>query len=225
MKNIFKMLPILFLVIMTSCKKDKDNSTIAASELSTYQLAVTLKKQTGTDLRVFYFTQNGNEIIATLEGLNIKKTQTVIIKNDSFTFDELGDGNITYKFSFAKDVNGNLSFKSVSVTNKADITMSIDGSYISKLSDIKGDFDIHGYTYENMNGPYGLTFIKNTNNWRWDSSANKGTYTKISRGAWKGMLDGKAYFALTIEENYKGIMRPFLLIKGEDANFYKFGLV
>lgn len=103
--------------------------------------------------------------------------------------------------------------------------MSIDGSYISKLSDIKGDFDIYGYTYENMNGPYGLTFIKNTNNWRWGISANNGTYTKISRGAWKGMLDGKAYFALTIEEHYKGIMRPFLLIKGEDANFYKFGLV
>ncbi|WP_379089975.1 hypothetical protein [Pedobacter sp. UC225_65] len=221
-----KMIPMLLLLLsFIACKKNKDNSTIAASELSNYQLVVTLKNQMGTDLRVFYFTSNGNEIIAALEGLNIKKTQRVIIKNDSFTFDELGNGSTTYKFSFAKDVNGTLSFKSVSFINKADISMSVEASYISKLSDIQGDFDIQDYTYENINQPNGLSFFKNTNNWRWSISANKGTYTKISRGAWKGTLDGKSYFALSIKENYKGLLRTFMLMKGEDANFYKFGLI
>ncbi len=221
-----KIIPMLLLLLsFMACKKDKDNSTIAASELSNYQLVVTLKNQMGTDLRLFYFTSNGNEIIAALEGLNIKKTQRVIIKNDSFTFDELGNGSTTYKFSFAKDVNGTLSFKSVSFINKADISMSVEASYISKLSDIQGDFDIQDYTYENINQPNGLSFFKNTNNWHWSISANKGTYTKISRGAWKGTLDGKSYFALSIKENYKGLLRTFMLMKGEDANFYKFGLI
>lgn len=216
---------LLLLLSFMACKKEKDNSTIQANELLNYQLVVTLQSPTNTNLRLVYFTQNGNEITATLEGLNVKKTQMVVIKNDSFTFDELGNGNTTYKFSFAKDANGTLTFKNVSFLNKADVSMSIQASYISKLSDVLGDFDILDYFYENMNGPYGLYFIKNTNNWEWGISANKGTYAKISRGAWKGTLDGKAYFALSIKENYKGLMRTFMLMKGEDANFYKFGLI
>jgi len=220
MKNIFKMLPILVLTVMVSCKKDKNKSTIAASELLNYQLVVTLKNLNTTDIRLFYFTADGDNVNGTLEGLNVKKDQTVIIKNDGFIFNETENGSITYNFNFTKDVNGNLSVKSISFKNNTDVNMSVETSYISKIPDV---LPFENVQYEAAAGSnITLSFFANNTTWRYFGVTNSvGSYTKVTRGAWKGTIDGRSYMGLSIKE----ANRSYMLLKGTNANFGKLGAI
>ena len=107
MKNILKMLAILLITIVVSCKKKDANpindpqnpdinnpvgaTGIAMSELLDYYI-VSERKTSNTKLAIMYFTKEGDVIKANIHGRGYLRTKEVTAVNSSFSFETEGFG-------------------------------------------------------------------------------------------------------------------------------------
>jgi len=125
MKNILKMLAILLITIVVSCKKKDANpindpqnpdinnpvgaTGIAMSELLDYYI-VSERKTSNTKLAIMYFTKEGDVIKANIHGRGYLRTKEVTAVNSSFSFETEGFGAYTYVLE--KDATGRIKLKS-----------------------------------------------------------------------------------------------------------------
>ncbi|EDM35397.1 hypothetical protein PBAL39_13045 [Pedobacter sp. BAL39] len=215
MKTLKTIVVILVVIGFNACKKEKDTSTIPAADLLDYQLVVTLLNQGSSSLGVIYFSQTGTEVMATMESIDQMHSQTVKLKNDTFRFDQNGDGKITYDFELVKNADGSLSVKSFTYRNAIDQTLKVERHYLTKVGAL---LPIKNMVYDG--GSYMLKFSNTT--WTYVPRYNsEGTFTEFSKGAWKGRLGDKAYMGVLIREEGK----LYMLFQTADEGFVRFHVV
>lgn len=126
LKNTLKLIPVLLLLVLVSCKK-KDNTptpdgenpdgnkSIAASELVDYYIVA--EHKTGSNkLLVVYFSQEGNTIKANAHLQGALRVNEVTMSNSKFSIDYNGDGKSIYTFTIVKDADGKLKLNSYDFT-------------------------------------------------------------------------------------------------------------
>jgi len=124
LKNAIKMLPVMLLLLLVSCKKEEAESTpvaelvaITPKELSDYYI-VAEHKTGGHRMMVAYFELNGSTLMvhATRQGIHnnvgVAVSHAVTIENGQFSIDWNGDGRTSmYRFTMEKDASGKLQLK------------------------------------------------------------------------------------------------------------------
>lgn len=127
LKNALKMLPVLLLLVLVSCKKKEvkpEEETevvipVTAKDLLDYYI-VAEHKTGGDKLLVAYFELEGSTIVfrARRQGdLYYKRENTVAIEDGQFSIDWNGDGRTAvYRFAIEKDANGHLKLKTYDFT-------------------------------------------------------------------------------------------------------------
>ena len=111
-RNIYKLIPILLLLVWLSCKK-KDATPapdevkdVATSELLDYYIVA--QHKSGKKLSVIYFTREGSSIKANVHLVATLRFREVNIKNLAFSIDLDDDGKAIYSFTVEKDASGKL---------------------------------------------------------------------------------------------------------------------
>ena len=93
---------VFLLIFFTGCKKDNsevkpDPKPIVTEELLGYQIVADLANPANDiPYRLFHFSLSGNEIMATMDGVQSRRMRTIKITGNRFTFDSDGDGKIVY---------------------------------------------------------------------------------------------------------------------------------
>lgn len=125
LKTTLKMLPILLLIVLVSCKKKqvmpeqevKVTTPVTAKELLDYYIVV--EHKTGADkLLVVYFDIDGSQIVARARrqgdpGVKVVAVNSVVdIENGQFSVDWNRDGRTAvYRFTIENDASGTLKMK------------------------------------------------------------------------------------------------------------------
>ncbi len=207
---------IAFLLIsFTSCKKDKDKSSINAASLTKYQLLIMMKSPTKADTRVVLFSNTDNKTIAQLVGVDSDHAQTVTLSNNTITLQETGGDKASFAFSLKEDNNGEIVITDVKYTNTADPNMKVQAYYINKTAEM---YPIKGSHYDG--GAAGL-LIFDANTWRYSGSTLTGTYSQVAPGTWKGTAGGKLYMGVSFKENN----RPYIVLQTAKERYAVYFLV
>ncbi|MET4081886.1 hypothetical protein ABIB40_001837 [Pedobacter sp. UYP30] len=168
LNNCYKMLPIILLFVLVSCKKNAVKPTgddpvgkepievkgIGMNELVDYYL-VTERKTGNTKLTLMTFTNEGNVTKASVHGVGFLRIKEVAATNSVFSFDTEGFG--TYSYTLEKDANGTIKLKEYSFNGGTDIAYAL----LVKKTD--------AFAIENSSFKAGeLLFKINNTNVEWD---------------------------------------------------------
>jgi len=216
LENTLKMLTLLLIVAFTACKKNNNETKpepkpITEDELVGYQLAVAFSSPAhNVPPRLFHFAKVGDEVIATMDGVQSRRARSVKVTDNRFTFDSDGDGKIVYEFNLIRNEKGIVTMGSYKYQNTNDPAITMSYAVISP-----NDFpSVKGKTFTSANNNYGLKFTEDT--WTFTAVAGKtGIFYEIAKGAWKGRLDNLDYmgFYLLLDNNQLGL---FLIREGSE---------
>jgi len=208
MKHLTRIMTIASLMMLISivgCKKNSNETKpepkpITAEELLGYQI-VTLFSSPAKNVppKLFYFAKSGNEIMATMDGVQSRRIRAIQVTDNRFTFDSDGDGKFVYEFNLKRDEKGLVIMGSSKYQNLNDPSITMPNAVIWP-SDFPA-FKNKSFTSADGAG-YGLNFTADA--WTFSPVAGKtGTFYEIAKGAWKGRLDGKDYmgFSAPAEHN------------------------
>jgi hypothetical protein len=181
---------VIFLLTFTSCKKNKDkpeqaDTIVAAADLLGYQMYWTLIDPDGTqNLRILYFSKEGSEIKATLDGLVTRIIKTIEVKENTLRLDLNDDGSVVYTFVFDKK-DGEISIVSSKFFNINNPAYRTSGGIILRLAKFQS---VKNKTLKHSSGQI-ISFGVDT--WRYSAFPNVvGTYYEIGTGGWKGIING-----------------------------------
>lgn len=190
----------LFLIILTSCKKEKNvpqNTEVTVEDLLEYNIRwIAVDPDDKYNIRILYFNRVGNEIKATLDGVDSRRVQTINLVENGFTFDVNGDGTVVYTLKLAKAENGELKV----VYNKF---YNINNPYyrISEGSTAMFKTSLLA-SVKNKTFRDGNVILKfNADTWLYGGVPNvTGTFYEIP-GGWKGRLNGVDYMGVCVSIN------------------------
>ncbi|MET3980378.1 hypothetical protein ABIB62_002980 [Mucilaginibacter sp. UYP25] len=226
LKPILKACSLILLLAFASCKKDggvkpevKVNTPITTADLLAYSIDITLGSELG--LRVIYFNKDGNDIKATLDGITFRKIYTVNLVNNTWILDQLGDGTVTYTFTFAKDDKGQLIMANAIYKKQSDASIEMQ-LVMTKNADVPSFANTR---FRNSENP--TTYMKFSNDHNFAISnksdyagAGWSSYYDLCAGAWKGMYNGVNYMGFSIVQNGILIM---IVQKAGTADYYLLG--
>lgn len=114
LKNAQKILPILLLLALVSCKKkDEVAKEVATKELLDYYIVA--EHAIGPNkMMILYFTEDNTAIKAQAHLFESNKVINVEAKKSAFSIDYYGDGKAVYNFVVERDATGKLILKSYS---------------------------------------------------------------------------------------------------------------
>ncbi len=190
----------MLFVSFTSCKKDKDQSSITVASLAKYHVSVLIKSPVKAETRLVLFSNADNKTTAQLVGIDFDQAQTVTLSNNTLTLQETSGDKATFTFMLKEDNNGEITLTDVKYTNTTDPNMKVQAYYITK---IEGVYPIKATGYSGVTSG-SLYFGANT--WGYSGSTRPGTYSLISQGAWKGDLDGRSFMGVVFKENNRQYM-------------------
>lgn len=202
----------LFLITFIGCKKEKnepepENTAVTTEDLLDYQMYWVLEDPDGnSNLRLLYFTKEGNEVKATLDGIVSRNIITIKLENNVFKLDLQDNGSVVYTFELAKK-NGEIalvSSKFYNVNNPAYKASAAALSMVSKFKSIKNN------VFKHQTNDQIKTF--GADSWRYSAFPNiAGTFYECGKGGWKGRINGIDYMGLCfyIDSNnmYMGVQK------------------
>jgi len=210
LKHIYKLLPILLLVVFASCKKKSavpDANQIGNDELLDYYL-VAEHITGGNKLLVLYFTKEGSVIKANAHLQGYFRASEVVVKNSAFNIDYNGDGKSMYNFVLEKDAEGTLKLKSY------DFQYNGVGNQLAYAMMAK---KTEAFAFANLSFKTGNTIFSFTSNggaevlnWPGDASP----YYRLINIGFKTNND--RFLGVTVP-NWNGVNSPVLLVEKEDA--------
>jgi len=190
----------LFLITFTSCKKEKnnpeaENTTVTAEDLLGYQMFWIVTDPDGnSNLRLLYFTREGNEVKATLDGIVSRNIITVKLENNIFKLDLQDNGSVVYTFELVKE-NGEISLissKFFNVNNPAYKATSAELLIVSRFKSVKNN------VFKSPANGQIITFAADS--WRYSAFPNvPGTFYECGKGGWKGRINGVDYMGLCLD--------------------------
>jgi hypothetical protein len=197
----------ILLLSFMACKKNSNEPTpepkpIIADELLGYQIVTVFSSPANNvPARLFHFAKSGNEVMATMDGVQSRRIRAIEVTDNRFTFDSDGDGKIVYEFNLKRDEKGLVIMGSSKYQNlnEPSITMPYVVIWSSDFPGFKGK------TFKSADGGnYELKFTTDT--WTFDPVAGKtGTFYEIAAGAWKGRLDGKDYMGFSAPADHSQV--------------------
>lgn len=192
----------LFLITFTACKKEKnnpepENTTVTAEDLLGYNIRwILLDPDSKYNIRILYFNKVGNEIKATLDGIDSRIIQTINLVENGFTFDLNGNGTVVYTLKLEKAENGELKVvynKFYNINNPA-YRIAEASTAMFKTSSIPS---VKNKTFADRN----VILKFNADTWLYGGVPNvTGTFYEIP-GGWKGRLNGVNYMGLCVPIN------------------------
>ncbi|WP_316814216.1 hypothetical protein [Pedobacter heparinus] len=207
MKTTHIVASILLLISFTACKKNSNEpkpepKPIITDELVGYQIVVAFKSPAANvPPKLFHFAKSGNEVMATMDGVQSRRIRAITVTDNRFTFDSDEDGKFVYEFNLKRDEKGVVIMGSSKYQNLNDpsITMPIAVIWLSDFPGFKGK------TFKSVDGTnYELKFTTDT--WTFNPVAGKtGTFYEIAKGAWKGRLDGKDYMGFSAPDEHNQV--------------------
>lgn len=214
LKNMYKLIPILLLLVFTGCKKkdadaspDSDTNQIAASELLDYYL-VAQHKTGGNKLLVLYFTKEGNVINANAHLQGYARIKEVTIQNSVFSIDYNGDGNSVYNFTLEKDAEGKLKLKSYDFKYNG-AGNQLNYALMAKKTDA---FAFANLSFKAGNTTFKLSTEAGIGIINFQGDANP--YYKLTNIGFKTNND--KFLGVTVP-NWSGITTPTLLLEKDDV--------
>lgn len=215
MKNltgIYKLFPILLLVLFTNCKKKvadpvPNADQIAASELLDYYIVA--EHTTGSNkLLVLYFTQEGNVVRANTHLQGYFRAKEVAVQNSAFGIDYNGDGKSVYNFTIKKDAEGKLMLKSY------DFAYNGTGNQLAYAIMAKRAEAISFTNLSFKTGNTIFSFTKNGGaeviNWAGDPHP----YYKLINIGFK--TNNEKFLGVTVP-NWSGVNTPVMLLEKDDV--------
>jgi len=190
----------LFLIICTSCKKEKNepqDTAVTAEDLVAYNIRwIIINPDAKRDIRILYFNRDGNAIKATLDGVDSRRVQPVHLLEDGFTFDLNGDGAVVYTLKLAKNEKGELSVANIKFYNINNPAYRIQEGSTAMLKTASIP------SVKNKTFKEGDVILKfNVDTWLYGGVPNlTGTFYEIP-GGWKGTLNGVDYMGLCVPVN------------------------
>ena len=209
-KHIYKLMPILLLIVLASCKKKStipDASQIAASELLDYYLVA--EHVTGVNkLLVLYFTKEGDAVKANAHLQGYFRASEVAIKNSILSIDYNGNGKSMYSFGLEKDAEGNLKLRSY------DFQYDGAGNQLAYAIMVK---KAEAFAFANLSFKTGNTIFSFTSNGgnevlNWPGDPN--SYYRLTNIGFKTNND--RFLGVTVP-NWNGVNSPVLLVEKDDA--------
>ena len=194
---------MILLIAFTACKKNNNGlnpeaKPITTEELTGYQIVVGFSAPgNNVPAKLFYFTRSGDEIMATLDGVQSRRIRAIKVTDNHFTFDSDGDGKIVYEFNLKRDAQGLVIMGTSNYQNLNDPSITMPDAVIWQ-SDFPG---FRGKTFTSINAEaYALKFTEDT--WTFSAVPGKtGSFYEIAKGAWKGRLDGKDYLGFSFYQD------------------------
>lgn len=213
---------VMLLATFDACKKDKEATKpepkpVTTEELVGYQIVVAFKSpEENVPPRLFHFARSGDEIMATMDGVQSRRVRPIKVTDNRFTFDSDGDGKIVYGFDLKRDEKGMVIMGSFKYQNLN--TPSISMPYAVIWQSDFPEFKNKSFTSADGAG-YGLSFTENA--WTFTAVPGKtGNFYEIAKGAWKGRLDGKDYLGFSFYQDHTQLSMG--LIREGSESMYPF---
>jgi len=219
MMTILKMLPVLLMIVLAGCKKDKSASKpIAASELENYYL---VGQVSGVDRKLVLidFTKDGN---LTKANLHIRGTLRIInttIVDSKFVFDFDLNGVDVFTFELQKDANGSIGLKNYKFVRSSNANLGLEYAKLYKKSAMPGYLNA-SYKIDNL-----LFKLNGSNELEWDIKLRQnGSFLTLlpafKRNFYSLNLGIKTtndqFFGVSVPD-WKGGNAPFLLLDFNDV--------
>lgn len=202
---------VLSLVLLAACRKNSDQvktEPITKEELLGHQITSVLELSAGAlSVRLFHFTQSGDEIMATMDGVTSRRSRAIKVSDNRFTFDSDNDGKIIYTFNLKRNEKGEIVMDSYEYQNlnTPSIKMSSVQIMRNNFPGIKGKIFLESY-----NDNIRLQFTEDT--WTLsDVPGATGSFYEIAPGAWKGNLNGVDYLGVSIADDKSPIVEMWLI--------------
>jgi hypothetical protein len=144
------------LLLFGACKKDTPiDKNVTASDLAGHYVAVEAKMGNYVVVRLVNFYAEGGVIKADWYKVNDKRSATVTISENTFSFDLFDTGADIYVFNFSKNASGGVMLNSLKSEGPNNIDILHAEMYNSKDIPNWG-----GKTFELLTEPYGNIYSK-----------------------------------------------------------------
>jgi len=224
LKNTSKMLPVLLLFVLVSCKKKNPQPDAATNEIVTNELLnyyLVAEHKTGPNkLMVAYFNQDGSTVDAQahLQEHQVR-TRAVTIKDRQFNIDFNKDGKSMYNFTLEKDASGNLILKTYDFVYNGEGNQLAHATLIKKVD--APPFDGSNFKMIRSNVPFEMikdgipfSFLSGAKSMIWTNRIKE--YHNLINIGFKTTDD--EYMAVMVP-GWKDIKTPIMLLETRDVLF------
>lgn len=220
--RIMTMASLMILITFIACKKNSNETKpepkpITADELLGYQIVTAFSSPAkNVPPKLFHFARSGNEVMATMDGVQSRRIRAIKVIDNHFTFDSDADGKFVYEFNLKRDEKEMVIMDSFKYQNLNDPSITMPNAVIWQ-SDFPA-FKNKSFTSADGAG-YGLNFTADA--WTFTAVPGKtGSFYEIAKGAWKGRLDGKDYLGFSFYQDHTQLSMG--LIREGSESMYPF---